>query len=178
MVVSSELWAVKHKSPVLRRELRRRHGGLPASTLGKPCWLMHSATFSHPSAGWELFCTLVAWATELLIFLNLFPQVCIDIEPQNVPSWRGPTEIIKSKFWPHIGSPKIENLCLKVVSKHSLNSSSLGPCPLPSGAYSKAWPLSHWRTFSKFLHKGQGWRRGKEAISQASLLDVNGWPPS
>jgi len=36
--------------------------------------------------------------------------------------------------WMHTGPHKIQTLCLRVLSKHSLNSSSSGPCPQPSGA--------------------------------------------
>ena len=42
---------------------------------------------------------------------------------RNIPSWKGPTKVTESSSNPA--------LCLRAVSKRSLNSGSLGPCPLP-----------------------------------------------
>jgi len=63
------------------------------------------------------------------------------VESQGIPSWKGPTNITKSHSWPHAGPSQNSN-SMKVLSKHSLNSSSLGLFPLPRGACSSASPLS------------------------------------
>ena len=54
-------------------------------------------------------------------------------ETQNIPSWKGHIRIIECNPWLHTALPKIQTLSLRALSKRSLNSGSLGPCPLPCG---------------------------------------------
>jgi len=77
-------------------------------------------------------------------------------ESQNILNWKGPTRIIKSYPWLHIGSQQNQTLCLRTLSKSSLYFGSLGLCPLPWGAWSSALspsgqelfpnppPIPHW----------------------------------
>ena len=67
----------------------------------------------------------------------------IELESQNILSWKGPVRTIKSNSRFHTGPPKIQTLCLRALSRHSLNSSTGGhahspgqpvPCPAPCGA--------------------------------------------
>ena len=44
--------------------------------------------------------------------------------------------ITESNSWLHRDPLKTQTLCLRALSKHTLNSGSLGPCPLPWAAYS------------------------------------------
>ena len=64
------------------------------------------------------------------------------IESQSIPSWKGPTRIIKSNSWLHKGPPKIQTVCLKAPSKCLFNSSSSGLCPLPWAA--RSMPTTLW----------------------------------
>ena len=48
------------------------------------------------------------------------------IDAQNIPSWKGPTRIMESSSRLHTALPQIQPLCLRAVSKCSLNSGSTG----------------------------------------------------
>lgn len=50
---------------------------------------------------------------------------CLQTEPQNIPSWKGHIRLIESNSWLHTLPPKNQTLCLRVLSKCSLNSVSL-----------------------------------------------------
>ena len=63
-------------------------------------------------------------------------------ESQNIPRWKGPTRISVPSSWLHREPPKAQILCLRALSKHSLNSSSLGLWPLLWGVCSSAQPHS------------------------------------
>lgn len=52
-------------------------------------------------------------------------QITSFIESQNIPSWRGPTRIIESSSWFHIGPPKNWTVCLRALSRCFLNSGKL-----------------------------------------------------
>ena len=60
------------------------------------------------------------------------------IESQNIPSWKVPIKVIESSSWFHTGPSKNQTIWLRALSKHFLNSSRLGLCPLPWAACSSA----------------------------------------
>jgi len=68
---------------------------------------------------------------------NIFSPA--DLEAQNIPSCKGLTRIMESKFWFHTGPPKIQILCLRMLSwtlaAHSMPTAlCCSPCPWPPAA--------------------------------------------
>lgn len=49
------------------------------------------------------------FGSELTLDVNAF------IEPQDIPSWKGPVRIIESNSWINTGAPKNQTLCLKSI---------------------------------------------------------------
>jgi len=65
------------------------------------------------------------------------------------PEWEGTHKDQRAQFsnsWLHTGPPKIQTLCLRELSKCSLNSGCLEPWSLPWGACSIPI-IVRWRTF-------------------------------
>jgi len=70
----------------------------------------------------------------ILLPRNLLQEAIIRkliIESQNILSWKGSTRIIGPSSWFHTGPPKIQILCLRALSKCSLNYGTSWPWPLP-----------------------------------------------
>ena len=94
---------------------------------------LHPSTHRVASVNPPAFILAVAWH----IRVSLAWLVCctvIGIESQNNPSWKVPTRIIEFNSWLHTGPHKIQTWYLRLLSKCSLNSCSLGLCPLPWAA--------------------------------------------
>lgn len=62
-------------------------------------------------------------------------------EPWNIPSWKRPIKNIKPNSWLHAGPAKIQTLCLRVVSRCSLNTSSSGRAHCPGELFHTHHPL-------------------------------------
>lgn len=84
---------------------------------------------------------LPVWLKHLFFWYKWGP--CLDkehshrfsvyMESQSIPSEKRPPRTIRFKSLPYTGPPKIQTIFLRALSKCSLNSGSLGPCPLPTG---------------------------------------------
>lgn len=57
------------------------------------------------------------------------PSAQICFKSRNIPIWKRLKRIVESSSWLHTGLPKIQTLCLRVLSRRSLNSGTLGHAP-------------------------------------------------
>lgn len=80
------------------------------------------------------------WLANIFAFFKLSLQLIFYriTESYNILCWKGPTRIIESNSWPHIGLPKNQTTYLRRLSKYFLNFHRLRM--LLWEAYSSAWP--------------------------------------